>query len=77
MIICVLSYRRRRWAGFVLTLFIITVVAGFFLAVGGTTAQTPGGLLVSVVGMMCILGLVLVLGALPHVIIASRKLRSV
>lgn len=79
MFLCLLSFHRYRWKGFVTVLFLTAVVLGLFLhlSLGGSTATTIGEFTVSVVGMMVISVLVIGLALLPHIVMLSRKPGSV
>lgn len=77
MLLCILSFRLRGWKGFLATLLLVASILGLLIAILGTTAQTTGGFIVSVLGMAGISVLVYVLGALPHLILRQRNNISV
>ena len=77
ILLCILSFRYRGWKGFFVTLFLISVVLGTFLAFAGSMAQKSDEIIVSILGMTGISVFVSGLGSFPHVIIMSRKLKSV
>jgi len=77
ILVCQFAVVRYRWGGLVLTVVVGSFVLGFVMALLGSTAETTGGWLVSLVGSAALFGLVLLVGAGPAIYWALRSGRRV